>query len=112
MYGQHDWTPNEADKAFEHTSKLAQYAVRKLGLRLPVGKEKRAGWSGALPFYLFWCGECDNAAKDYPHGFAGNRYLICSRCNARHDFNPWLEGFAMAWQHLRTRFQKNPDGPQ
>lgn len=46
-----------------------------------IGHERRMGWSGKLPFYLFFCFSCGEVAKDYPHGYTN--YLLCPHCGAR-----------------------------
>jgi hypothetical protein len=61
-----------------------------------LGHETWEGWSGALPIYLFWCGECQNYTLDYPHGFIQSQYLLCHRCDTRLDFVPWW----IVWSEL------------
>lgn len=89
----------------------AQEAVKKLTLgqldsvrhrrkKFYLGHEQREGWSGALPFYLFWCEQCGEFAKDYPHSYIDRRYLMCSSCAARYSFVPWWASLALFWQGI------------
>jgi len=64
---------------------LAKYFGKKIYL-CHEGPEKHEGWTGSLPFYLFWCSGCEHWAKDYPGGFPEERRLCCSNCSARYSF--------------------------
>jgi len=91
----------EAQQAFKKMSKLARFRMRVLGTKIRLGYEKRDGWSGFLPFYLFWCKSCKHYAKDYPHGFIERRYLLCSSCNQHYSFIPWWVPLAVLWNYLK-----------
>ena len=78
-----------------------KFRMQGLGKKLYIGHEQREGWSGRLPFYLFFCGECEHFAKDYPHGFIERQYLICSFCGVRHSFVPWWVPLAQAWAAVK-----------
>lgn len=95
----------EAQQATARLSWFAKFRVCQLGKKLYLGHEKRDGWLGPLPFYLFWCGECEHYAKDYPHGHIEKRYLICSYCGIQHDFVPWWISFVEFWQLLKFIFR-------
>lgn len=59
------------------------------GAKIEVCKEQREGWSGELPFYIFWCEDCATFSYDYPHGREHRRYLTCNHCSQSIDFRPW-----------------------
>lgn len=75
------------------------------GKELFIGNEKREGWRGELPFYIFKCEACERATKDYPHGHIEHQYMLCSDCGARHDFVPWWASFAETWELIKTSFK-------
>lgn len=77
----------EAKEAVAKTTPFQRFLMSQ-GKKLFIGEERRAGWSGKLPFYLFFCGDCGHYAKDYPHGFIERQYLLCSHCGAHHSFVP------------------------
>lgn len=93
----------------------AQAAVKKMsgwqkiqmkrGKKIYLGHEQREGWTDKLPFYLFWCEDCEHFAKDYPHGYIENQSLICSHCGLRHDFTPWWVPWVQLWQVIKMSFQ-------
>ena len=68
-----------------------------------LGFEKREGWSGHLPFYLFKCYSCRNIAKGYTQGFRG--YLKCSSCGRDNGYVLWwrvwtiLQGCYNRWRY-------------
>ena len=78
-----------------------KFLMQTLGRKMYVGHEKRENWAGKLPFYIFWCSECEHFAKDYPHGHLERQYLICSFCAVRHDFVPWWMPFAELFATLK-----------
>ncbi len=90
----------------KHLSGLSEKQKEKIrnGAKVEVCKEMREGWNGELPFYIFWCGECDNFSYDYPHGYIQNQRLNCHRCSARIDFRPWWSGWVELWELLKFRF--------
>lgn len=96
----------EAQETAKKLSWWKKFKMMQLGRKVYVGHEKREGWSGKLPFCLFYCPDCKRIAKDYTHGHIERRYLICSYCDARHDFIPWrvewvtlLESIKLAWKY-------------
>jgi hypothetical protein len=78
----------EADEAFARTTPLQRLLMEDWGKKIYLGHEQREGWIGSLPFYLFYCAACKHHAKDYPHGYAKDRYLWCSHCGMYHRFVP------------------------
>lgn len=68
-----------------------RFASQWFGKKWYVGDERRAGWSGFLPFYVFWCIRCRSASKNYPSGFPGHQILVCQNpnCNTRYAFTSW-----------------------
>lgn len=44
-----------------------------------VGHRRKPGWAGALPFFAFKC-PIHGIVEDYIHGFEGDEYLSCPRC--------------------------------
>lgn len=91
----------EAKRALAETTPLQRFLMRRMGKKLCLGHEHREGWTGKLPFYLFWCGDCRHVAKDYPHGCIERQYLLCSHCGVRHDFVPFFVVLRTMWQMLR-----------
>lgn len=79
-----------------------QRALMRRGAKIRLPKEQRQGWTEKLPFYLFWCAECKEFTKDYPHGHIERQYLTCSHCNAYYSFVPWWAQFAAFLQRLRS----------
>ena len=100
----------EARRALETTSEFQKFRMKDRGKKIYIGDEQREGWSGKLPFYLFWCSACSHYAKDYPHGHIERRYLICSFCDCKHDFVPWWVPWRMLYETIRLvaryRFSK------
>ncbi|GEM_PF-2623905 len=73
----------------KHLPKLSdfdKFCIRNLESKIEVCEEQREGWPGKMPFYIFWCPNCENYSYDYPQGFAENRRLYCHRCDERVDF--------------------------
>ena len=93
----------EANDALAKATPREKRLMEQNGKKLYIGHEQREGWSGALPFYLFFCKDCGRYAKDYPHGYLDLRYLLCSHCRAHHDFVPWWAEFALLWQRVFAR---------
>ncbi len=96
-----------ATEAREATLKMTPHQkllMEKRGKKIYLGHEQRKGWSGKLPFYLFWCEDCKQYAKDYPHGHIERRYLLCAHCGVYHNFVPWWVEFALFWQMIRNFF--------
>ena len=77
----------EANIALRTATSMQKFRLR-YGAKVYLGHEKREGWKGELPFYLFVCHKCECYAKDYPHGHVERQYLLCSHCDARHGFTP------------------------
>ena len=75
----------EADEAVKKLSRWQKFYIRVLRVALYLGDERRDGWSGALPFYLFWCEFCKDYGKDYPH--KNDPQLHCPRCDAYFKLN-------------------------
>jgi len=100
-------------EACKEWDKLSEWQKRRLKLsskKLYIGHEKREGWLGELPFYIFWCHECDHCAKDYPHGDITHQYLVCSFCGVSHRFVPlkvfWLTLFETIKINFQLRFSR------
>lgn len=96
----------EAREAFLKMSPLGRSLLVETGEKVYLGHEQREGWSGKLPFYLFWCHDCGHYAKDYPHGHIERQYLLCSQCGAHHDFRPWWAGILALWQDVTSSFRR------
>ncbi len=90
----------DVQRAFHGLSLFKTFLIRS-GRKAYIGHETREGWTGALPFYLFWCDACERYAKDYPHSFPEKRYLSCSNCSAYHRFVPWWIPLWKLWHLLR-----------
>ena len=71
------------------------------GRKIYIGHEQREGWTGKLPFYLFWCETCEHFSKDYPHGHIERQCLICSNCGIKHAFVPWWMPWLELWHGIR-----------
>ena len=97
---------DEAQKAALLLSDEQKVAMRVSGAKVYIGHDQREGWSGKLPFYLFFCEACGNWAKDYPHGHVERRYLNCSSCKAHHSFVPWWALLDTLWRNVSSRFGK------
>lgn len=78
------------------------------GKKIYIGHEKREGWLGELPFYIFWCESCGNYAKDYPHGHIEFQYLKCSYCDMLHDFVPWWFFWKVLWDTIKFSLINRP----
>lgn len=91
----------EAKSAVGKSTPLQRVLMKKFGKKLYLDHERREGWRGELAFYLFWCDECGNYAKDYAHGHIELQYLSCSHCGAHHYFVPWWVGFVALWYMFR-----------
>ena len=80
---------NEAREAAQILSPFKTFLAKRFGKKIYLcheGPEKHEGWTGQLPFYLFWCSVCEHWAKNYPNGFPERQRLHCSNCNARYSF--------------------------
>ena len=75
--------------------------------------ERREGWTGDLPIYLFWCGKCKRISLDYPHGLIQNRYLTCQNqnCRTNTDFVPWWVAWVELWEIVKTAWRLTVKGP-
>lgn len=91
----------ETQEAFKKMTRWQKFKARWLGRKIYLRHEQREGWSGKLPFYLFYCAGCKRIAKDYPHGHIERRYLNCSFCGAHHDFVPWWVEWVMLWSTIK-----------
>lgn len=60
--------------------------LAEMGFKVFLKYDRKIGWSGELPFYLFWCSDCHRFVCDYPHGFPENQYLNCPECRRRFGF--------------------------
>lgn len=99
-------TAVETREALKNISWL-QRRLLKFGKKIYIGDEgpeKHKGWSSKLPFYLFQCENCEQTAKDYPHGYLDRQYLLCLHCNTHHDFRPWWLPFQQIWNLIRIRY--------
>ncbi len=99
----------EARTLAEQRTERERHLMQGRGKKILLGEEgpeKHAGWSGSLPFYLFWCDECEHWCKDYPHGYEEKQYLRCHYCNAYHDFVHWKTKLRMAWETIKFSFRK------
>jgi len=76
----------EADEAAKNIAFRDGLKMVLVAKKLYIGHEKREGWSGKLPFYLFFCFSCGKIAKDYPHGYTN--YLLCPHCGIRDKLKP------------------------
>jgi hypothetical protein len=81
-----------------------KYRIKNHDVKVLVARERREGWRGELPFYIFWCGDCGDFSYDYAHGHIDRRYLNCHRCNGKVDFVPWWVMWRMLWEVIRARF--------
>lgn len=103
-----DWAViQEARRLAETRTERERSLMRKRGKKIYLGHEgpeKHEGWSGSLPFYLFWCEECEHWCKDYPHGHEERRYLRCHFCNAYFDFVHWKTELRMLREHVKFSF--------
>ena len=70
----------EAQKVWDALSDSDKNRVKHKGAQILLGEETREGWSGYLPWYLFWSTCCNKPSKDYAHGFPGDQYFLCSHC--------------------------------
>ncbi|HSE34699.1 MAG TPA: hypothetical protein VLB83_01120 [Candidatus Paceibacterota bacterium] len=98
----------EAEALVAHMPSSVLSTLRTTGWKLRLRKEQRQGWSGSLPFYFFWCPECEHFAKDYPHGFIARQYLTCSHCGIHHEFVPIWAGIAEAWRDFKAMRRSHP----
>lgn len=89
----------EAEKRYNELSGSSKQRID-LGWRRYLGFEKREGWSGYLPFYLFKCYSCRNLAKSYTQGYRG--YLTCSSCGAKNGYVLWWR----VWTILRGWYNR------
>jgi hypothetical protein len=90
---------NEGRIAWEHLNGFKKYLAQIFGKKWYIGDEKHEGWSGYLPFYIFWCPCCESPSKDYPHGYPERQYLLCTNpnCEARISFVLLRTKFKRAW---------------
>ena len=95
----------EAQEAIKKMSRWQKFQMQYRGKKICLGQEKRDGWTGELPFYLFWCRGCEHYAKDYPHGYIERQYLNCSYCGTGHDFVPWWVPWVGLWQAIKFSFK-------
>lgn len=96
----------DAAQLREHLPRLSERQKDRIqynGAKIQVCEEQREGWTGKLPFYIFWCPRCDDFAYDYPHGFIENQYLSCHQCMERVSFVPWWAGLKELYNILRWK---------
>jgi len=88
-----------------------QRALRKkrflanLGFKVLLKYERKPGWNGELPFYMFKCQNCKLLACDYPHGFEERQYLSCPECGERIDFVRFSTKIKMFFSILSLLFR-------
>ena len=89
-----------------HLPSLTESQKKKIrnGKKIEVCTEMREGWTGDLPFYIFWCGRCENFSYDYAHGYPHNQYLNCHRCSGWVDFRPWWVDWVELWHMIKFIF--------
>lgn len=75
----------EIRQELEELSLEEKESMKERGEKIYVGHETRPGWSGYLPFFIFWCDKCEKYRKDYAHGF--DPYLTCDSCHVSYYFN-------------------------
>lgn len=86
--------------------------LAKLGRVVFVYHDRRPGWGGDLPFYIFKCpnDECLNherLAIDYPHGFPGSTMRVtCPDCGENKYFPTWKYRLKEIWLLLKLRFKR------
>jgi len=101
---------NEAREALTKFSRWDLWRVRNMGAKLPLGEECREDWTGYLPFYLFWCDDCQRYSKDYPHGHLHRQSLNCNLCGRYEGFVPLKISFEQAvgdlFLLLKLRFSR------
>lgn len=98
----HDFAEEALDAA-EKMSRWQKFEMSVFGRKIYIGHEQRDGWSGKLPFFLFWCQTCQHFAKGYPNGQPSDRYLICSNCNAEYDFTT-IKGLIEDWRRRHKTY--------
>ena len=57
-------------------SRLQKLKIR-LGFPVYLGKYRRVGWTGDLPFYAYICPD-HGLFVDYGHGY--DNYIVCPKC--------------------------------
>lgn len=96
-----DWAViQEARRLAETRTERERYLMQKCGKKIYLGHEgpdKHEGWTGELPFYLYWCQHCEHWAKDYPHGFEDRQRLACPNCQARESFVSFKTKLKVFW---------------
>lgn len=103
----HEEFDREAAQTFARLPGFIQKRIRSNGMHFPLRREKREGWRGALPFYLFLCSECEHVAKGYPNGYAYRHFLICSHCGSQHNFTPLWATLLERFRDFCERFTRN-----
>ncbi len=99
----------QLNKYLPALSESRKKAIRS-GEKIRVCEEQREGWSGKLPFYIFWCPRCENYAYDYPHGHIERQSLNCHRCGDRVDFRPWWIELAQLWALIKVICKRDKRG--
>src|SRR3989344_7040329 len=94
----------EVQKALKNMSELQKLRMKYVNKKIYIGNEKRDGWSGELPFYIFWCKACEHFTKDYPNGHIERQHLNCSNCGEYHDFVPWRIEWQMLLETVKFMF--------
>lgn len=102
----------EAQETVKKVTRWQRLRMEVFGSKVCIGHEKRDGWNGELPFYLFLCKACKRFAKDYPHGHIERQYLNCSFCDAHHDFVPLLVQWKILFETLRIAWKYREIGRQ
>ena len=100
-----DWANDT--KLNEYLPKLSWLQEKRIrnGAKIKVCEEQWLGWTGKLPFYIFWCSDCDGFGYDYPHGHIEAQYLNCHRCDTRIDFVPWWVALQQLWYVAKYMFR-------
>lgn len=71
----------DTQKAIREIPEWKLRFAQQTGWKIPVGPETRPGWSGSIPFYVFYCPDCEVFSKDYGHSWPESRYVNCQRCD-------------------------------
>lgn len=101
----------EARETLRRLSLWQRILIRYFHSKICIGAETREGWIKPSLFYIFWCAVCGKVAKDYVHGFTGDRYIDCPHCGSAHSFTSWEDakevirffvGFRLMFKHRRN----------
>ena len=76
----------EAQRSWQKLGRIKKLLLRRFGWRHYLGHPQKEGFFAAMPYYLFWCRNCQKPAEDYPRGFLESRHFICPSCGEPQDF--------------------------